>query len=155
MPTAIDQPINKLVELGQKLRHKRQEQALSLTEVATKTLIREHLLEAIEQGKLEQLPEPIYLHGLIKQYASVLSLEPEFLSSFTPNKLDSLARVRTDRKIVLPTVHLCSIHIYLLYLLVITCSVSVLYLDINQDQQLPNNSSELVELYTTVEGTQI
>lgn len=157
MPVLAKQQTQKLVEVGEQLRQKRQEQALSLTEIATKTLIREHLLEAIEQGKLDQLPEPIYIHALIKQYTNVLGLESgEVLSSFAPNALHTLADVQPARKVILPTVHLRPIHLYLLYVLVITCSVSLLYLDLNQ-KQLPksNRDRNHFELHIVLQGTDI
>ncbi len=143
MPVLVKQPTQKLVELGEQLRQKRQLQALSLTEIASRTLIREHRLEAIEAGKLEQLPEPIYTHALIKQYTNVLGLEEEFLSNFALSALHTLANVQPARKIILLTPHLRTIHIYLLYLLIIICSVSVLYLDLNQ-KQLPKGTLSFI-----------
>lgn len=156
MPALAKQQTQKLIEVGEQLRQKRQQQALSLTAIASKTLIREHLLEAIEQGKLAQLPEPIYIHALIKQYTNVLGLESEeVLNSFTPSALHTLADVQPARKIILATVHLRPIHLYLLHALVITCSVSLLSLDLNQ-KQLPksnrdrNHSSLYIRTYAGV-----
>lgn len=142
MPTLVKQQRQKLVELGEQLRQKREEQALSLTEIASKTLIRKHLIEAIEAGKLEQLPEPIYVSALIRQYINALGLEAELLNSFAPSAPHTLANVQPARKITLPLLHLRSIHIYLVYLLVIVCSTSVVYLDLKQKQLLNSERSE-------------
>jgi cytoskeletal protein RodZ len=63
-PTSVYR--EQLSELGVLLRSVRIEQGLSLDAVASKTLIRSSLLQAIEQGDLDSLPEPVYIRGLIQ-----------------------------------------------------------------------------------------
>ncbi|NJL86372.1 MAG: hypothetical protein HC886_10950 [Leptolyngbyaceae cyanobacterium SM1_1_3] len=70
-----------LAEIGSFLKQSREQQSLSLEELASRTLIRRSLLEAIESADLEQLPEPIYIRGLLKLYASKLGLEGEMVAS--------------------------------------------------------------------------
>lgn len=69
-----------LHELGTYLRQKRIEQSISLKQVASKTLIRSEVLQAIEDGKTEQLPEPIYLQNLIRHYANAIHADGEKLA---------------------------------------------------------------------------
>jgi pseudouridine synthase len=62
---------------------------LSLEAVASKTLIRASLLQAIEHGDLDSLPEPVYIRGLIRRYGDALGLDGEALAIqfFTPPKI--------------------------------------------------------------------
>ncbi|NEQ30699.1 MAG: helix-turn-helix domain-containing protein [Leptolyngbya sp. SIO4C5] len=70
-----------LAEIGSFLKQSREQQSLSLEELASRTLIRRSLLAAIESADLEQLPEPIYIRGLIKLYATKLGLDGEMVAS--------------------------------------------------------------------------
>lgn len=113
-----------LAELGKQLRLKRQAQALSLAEVAAKTRIQLRLLQAIESGDLDELPEPIYIQGFIKQYADALGLNgAELANSFpTGDRRLSIKPVWQS----LPTAQLRPIHLYLIYIFVIICAVNAL-----------------------------
>src|SRR4028118_2338625 len=68
---------------GSRLRQFRTEQSIPLEEVAARTRIQARLLNAIEEGKLDQLPEPVYIKGFIKRFAEALGLNgAEFASDF-------------------------------------------------------------------------
>ena len=69
-----------LQELGTYLRQRRIEQSISLRQVASRTLIRSEVLQAIEDGKTEELPEPIYLQNLIRHYANAIHADGEKLA---------------------------------------------------------------------------
>ena len=70
-----------LQELGIYLRQRRIEQSISLKQVASRTLIRSEVLQAIEDGKTEELPEPIYLQNLIRHYANAIHADGEKLAN--------------------------------------------------------------------------
>lgn len=57
---------------------------VSLEEVAAKTLIRVPLLQAIEDGDISLLPEPIYIKGLILRYGNILQVDGETLADTFP-----------------------------------------------------------------------
>ncbi len=57
---------------------------VSLEEVAAKTLIRAPLLQAIEDGDISLLPEPIYIKGLILRYGNILQVDGETLADTFP-----------------------------------------------------------------------
>lgn len=119
-----EQPTAKLAEIGTQLRLKRQEQGLSLEEVAAKTRIRRQLLQALELAQLEELPEPIYIRSFIRQYADMLGLDGLELSNSFP-----MSDRRLSIKPVwmrLPAAQLRPIHLYLLYILVIVFTVNTL-----------------------------
>ena len=66
------QQSEKLAELGGRLWASRQERGLSMEEMVVLTKIPQRLLQAIEQGNLDELPEPVYIQGLIRQFNLVL-----------------------------------------------------------------------------------
>ena len=113
-----------LAKLGSQLRQSRQEQGLSLDKMAATTLIQRRLLLAIEAGRLDELPEPIYTQSLIKRYADALGLNGEELKSVFPTGYSRLSIKPTWRR--LPAAQLRPIHLYLLYILVIVCSINSL-----------------------------
>ncbi len=114
----------KLALIGAKLKVLRQEQELSLEEVAFKTLIRVSQLRAIEEGQLEKLPEPVYIQGFIKRFANALGLNGELLAQDFPT--DSfIMRLRPFWQ-YLPAAQLRPIHLYLVYIAVIICAVNSL-----------------------------
>jgi cytoskeletal protein RodZ len=52
-----------------RLARMRQDQGVSLAQIADETKINPRYLEAIEQGRLEELPGGIYRRSYIQQYA--------------------------------------------------------------------------------------
>lgn len=136
--TVEEQRAEKLSHLGAQLWASRQEKGLSLEEVVMLTRIPRRLLQAIEEGNLEDLPEPIYIQGLIRQFADALGFNgAEFASSFpigyervnlpTTWKTQSLSQLRP-------------LHLYLLYIFVIICSVSGLSQLLNNAALQANNN---------------
>lgn len=63
-----------MVSLGRKLRAAREQQALSLAEIASRTRIRLSYLEAIEQDQLDQIPGGFFSRSFVRQYAQALGL---------------------------------------------------------------------------------
>lgn len=120
----LEQPAEKLAEIGDQLLRVRQEQGLSLEEVAAKTRIQRRILQAIELGQLDELPEPIYIQSFIKKYADTLGLNGADLASSFP-----LSERRLGMKpnwMRLPTAQLRPIHLYVLYIFVIIFAVNAL-----------------------------
>ncbi len=62
--------------IGARLRQEREQQGLSLEQVATTTRISRTHLNNLEQGEVACLPEPIYVQGFINRYARCLNLDP-------------------------------------------------------------------------------
>lgn len=115
--------VEKLEELGASLRQCRNAQDISIEEVAARTKIQTRLLKAIEEGKLEQLPEPVYIKGFIKQFAEALGLNgTEFASSFPTGSGLPLLRRHSWKHI--PGAQLRPIHLYGLYVLLVIGAVN-------------------------------
>ncbi len=70
-------------QIGKELKEVREEKGITLEEVAEKTKISQRFLEAIENGRWEELPEEVYLRGFLKTYAEVLGLDgKEFVANY-------------------------------------------------------------------------
>lgn len=62
-------------DVCQLLKETRLGKGLSLDEVAQRTYIKLHYLEALEEGQLEKLPAMVHTYGYIRQYAKLLGLD--------------------------------------------------------------------------------
>jgi cytoskeletal protein RodZ len=114
----------KLKELGSRLHQLRIEKGMSIERISKRTLIPSRLLKAIESGNLEALPEPIYIRGLIKQFADVMGLDGAELTKDFPTDLKNLETVQaTYFWGRLPNFNLRPFHLYILYILLVMLSV--------------------------------
>jgi cytoskeletal protein RodZ len=121
-PSVEQQRAEKLAELGGQLWATRQERGLSLDEMVMMTRIPRRLLQAIEEGNLNELPEPIYIQGLIRQFADALGFNGVNFASAFPVGSNRVS-LRPAWKIT-PMGQLRPVHLYLLYILMIVSSVS-------------------------------
>jgi cytoskeletal protein RodZ len=157
-----EQRAEKLAELGAQLWALRQEQGLSLEQVVVLTRIPRRLLQAIEEGNLNDLPEPIYIQGLIRQFADALGLNGvEFSGTFpiSSAQVNPLSLGNSS-----PLAQLRPIHLYFLYIFLILCSVNglsqllnnaILQASNSQNQPYPTQKSvvkpELAQLKESIE----
>lgn len=98
--------------LGEKLRELRRGQAVSLVMLEAATRIQRRYLEALERGRYDELPEPLYTRNFIKAYARALGADEDYfieLYEEESGRTDLLAphrlpreRVRRARLFVLP-----------------------------------------------------
>ena len=73
-----------LAELGEHLHQRRDQKGLSLEQVAATTKIQRRLLQAIEAGQMDVLPESVYIRGLLKRFAEALDLPGEEFAQQPP-----------------------------------------------------------------------
>jgi cytoskeletal protein RodZ len=73
-----------LQELGQAIRQVRQEKSWSPYHLHIKTQIPLHQLEALEAGRMDRLPEDIYLRGFIRQIGNALGLDGHQMAASLP-----------------------------------------------------------------------
>jgi cytoskeletal protein RodZ len=137
--------VERLMQIGAYLRHVREEEVLSLEEVSARTLIQPRLLKAIEEGKLHQLPEPVYVQGFIRRYAEALGLEgAEFAEAFPAERSLHVAQASWKDS---PAAQLRPLHLYIAYIALIMASVSLLSLIVGRSA--PNNATAPVGVNTT------
>ena len=123
-PTAQQLQQEQLYSLGNMLKQARLQRGLSLEAVEKRTLIRQMLLSALEQGNLSELPEPIYIRALLRRYGNALGLDGESLASqfFTRPVVNSPRASWKDT----PAAQLRPLHLYGAYVLLIMGAVSAL-----------------------------
>ncbi len=66
-------------DIGRKLRQAREEQGITIEQAASETFIRPHYLQALEEGRFNQLPSPVQLRGFLRNYAAYLHIDPATL----------------------------------------------------------------------------
>ncbi|MBT9317351.1 helix-turn-helix domain-containing protein [Leptothoe spongobia] len=126
-----------LFALGSVLRDAREASGQTLDEVASKVLVRPRLLVALEEGITNELPEPVYVRGLIRRYGDVLGLDGIALSS---QYVSAPILKGTGRNWSVDSVQLRPYHLYAAYVVLIAVSVSGLsYL---MQRAIPQNAAE-------------
>lgn len=88
METLDSTQLDQLKAIGAYLAQLREEQGLSIEEIATKTYVPLRLLRAIEAGQAKILPEPIFVQGFIRRYADALGLDGAKLSQQFPVEVE-------------------------------------------------------------------
>lgn len=111
----------KITEIGTYLYQIRAEKDISLKLIEARTQIPVRLLKAIETGDLNSLPEPVYIRGLIKQFAEALDLDGAEIANTFPIDLGVPRSSRLNLR--LPRLQLRPFHLYFLYILVVILSV--------------------------------
>ncbi|MBW4695229.1 MAG: DUF4115 domain-containing protein [Lyngbya sp. HA4199-MV5] len=77
--------VEQLRTIGAYLGQERKERGVSLDEIAVKTYIPQRLLQALEEGQVERLPEPVFVQGFIRRFADAIGLDGVALAkTFTP-----------------------------------------------------------------------
>lgn len=64
-------------EIGEKLRLQRESLGLSQAEVERYTRLRQHYIQAMETGRLEDMPSPVQARGMLSNYAAFLNLDED------------------------------------------------------------------------------
>jgi cytoskeletal protein RodZ len=127
-----------LAELGEHLHQRRDQKGLSLEQVAATTKIQRRLLQAIEAGQMDVLPESVYIRGLLKRFAEALDLPgEEFAQQFPVDTVSTRPRFW----IYWSWGQLQPIHLYFLYVFLIFSSVNGL--SMLMSRSAPSSASSL------------
>ena len=89
-------PKDPLLITGQQLREAREAQGLGLRELAQPTRISTAVLEALERGWRDRLPEPAYLRTMLPLLEERLQLSPGSLRAALPAAARSAAQARRE-----------------------------------------------------------
>ncbi len=146
-----------LQEIGANLLRIRTEKDLELDAIVAKTQITKRVLIAIEQGHLEDLPEPFYTKALIKKYAKALGIVD--IPDYTVVDLDEVTiGTKSDKKLnlgtyipqwQLPRWQLRAQHLYVLYLVLVVVAIKGISTVVDN----PSNTEEPI-LFTETDITQ-
>jgi cytoskeletal protein RodZ len=123
-PTA--EKIATLQNIGSSLRQLRQEQSLSIEEVAERTRIQPRLLRALEDGQLDVLPEPVYIQGMIKKYGESLGVNALELVKSVPAHQLQIVPLKSNRWEGFNRPQVRPIHLYLSYVFMLLAAISAL-----------------------------
>lgn len=124
--TSFDQEqVQKLTEIGTFLRNLRTKKGMSLEEIATKTMVQQRFLDAIEKGEYEQLPEPLYIRGFIRRFAEAMGIDGISISESFP--LGNAQFGSGNAKFAAGNTPLRPWHLYVLYLAAVLGAVALLY----------------------------
>lgn len=80
MAKLVPAQIEQLQQIGAYLRQVRQDQGKAVDDIANQIFIRPALLRAIEEGRDDLLPEPVFVQGFIRRYAEALGIDGSELS---------------------------------------------------------------------------
>ncbi len=150
-PSLDEQRANILTEIGLKLRSTREAHQFSIDDVAAYTKIARRSLQAIEDANFDDLPEPIYTQGLIKRYADALGFNGIELANNYPigvNRVNCISKWKNTSQGQLRPVHL-----YLIYVGLIVCSVSGLS-HVLTIATVPDNSENQAKSPSSSKNTQ-
>ncbi|MBW4559430.1 MAG: helix-turn-helix domain-containing protein [Trichormus sp. ATA11-4-KO1] len=81
---AAEQRLKTMCQIGQQLKQSREFQGLSLSQLNIYTHVPIHQMEAIENGKLELLPEDTLVRGFIRVMGNALGLNGTILAASLP-----------------------------------------------------------------------
>lgn len=83
--------IANLQEIGSFLQGQREQQNLTLQMVSETTHIRSGVLQSLESGQVNSLPEPVYLRALLKRYGEFLGFQGQAILDRLDDKRPPLA----------------------------------------------------------------
>lgn len=131
----MEQQGNKIKEIGFLLKEARTQNAVSLEELASQTLVRVGLLSAIENGNLKELPEPIYVQAIIRQYANFLGLDGDKLADSIPTKQLHLQKDQGWNLFLPMITQLRPMHLYAIYIVLMVIAVNSLSAIVDNSKQ--------------------
>ena len=85
-PTSLESSNNSLEEAGQLLREQRERKGLSMRDLSKEVRITTPVLEALERGWQDRLPEAAYLVAMLQRLETYLDLPSNSLSAALPNR---------------------------------------------------------------------
>ncbi|MGB3760622.1 MAG: RodZ domain-containing protein [Rivularia sp. (in: cyanobacteria)] len=65
----------KLKEITKKLKQIREQKGINIEQIAAKILVRPVFLNALEEGRFEELPEAVYIQGFIRRYGDAIGID--------------------------------------------------------------------------------
>ena len=85
-PTSLESRNNPIEEAGQLLREQRERKGLSMRDLSKEVRITTPVLEALERGWQDRLPEPAYLVAMLQRLESYFDLPTNSLSAALPDR---------------------------------------------------------------------
>lgn len=80
----VETPRDIMLQIGAGLRQWREYYGLSIDELSASTQIQPRLIQAIEEGHIEMLPESVYVRGMVKRYGDRIGLNGTAIAQNVP-----------------------------------------------------------------------
>ncbi len=136
-----------LKEIITQLRKAREEKTLRVEEVAIRTRIRLLFLEALEEGRFEELPEPVYVQGFIRRYADAVGLDGNVLArTFGDISLPQESEQYSNNTETKPNLHIPLAVPYILLLIGASCGLFYILHPQKTAESLQNKKTPEVSL---------
>lgn len=120
-PQVLQQAI--LTDIGQRLQVARTEKHRTLDDISQQTQIPPRILDAIEAGDRDRLPEPVYIRAAIKQFADALGLDGQAISHELPVVGVGTKEAATPARRSQIFLQVRPVYFYLFYLVLVVLSV--------------------------------
>ena len=132
-----------LLQIGQELLRVREARSLSVFQLHTQTLVPMHHIEALETGRLHELPEDVYIRGFIRRIGNALGLNGVAIAASLPepDPVKSVVPSWYNNSTAIPGFQLNSVHLYVGYTALIAGAIGGLGL--MSKQVAPKASVEL------------
>ena len=157
----------KLTEIGLSLQEIREHRQLSVDVISNKTYIPMRLLKAIEEAKIEALPEPVYTRELLRKYANYLGLNGDDFAKHFNVKFNRRKNNNKKSRFAwgIYRLEIKPIYLYVTYIVLMLISVkslgdflqryplaikSVPKIQINKIQNYPSLSTKAEPSYTLI-----
>jgi cytoskeletal protein RodZ len=89
--------------LGQELRTKREERGSSLKDISVHTKIGTRLLQALEDDRLDLLPEPFFLKGVLRSYVRAIGADESYFLQRLAEVMDTSAAPEAPPPKIVPS----------------------------------------------------
>lgn len=131
MERAETEKVAKLQAIGSNLRQIRQESDLSIEDISERTRIQPRLLRALEEGRFDVLPEPVYIQSMVKKYGESLGVNCLELAKSVPASESQIVPAEKMRFSGFSGPRIRPIHLYGTYILLLLASISALSHSLN------------------------
>jgi cytoskeletal protein RodZ len=131
MERAETEKVAKLQEIGSNLRQIRQDNDLSIEDISERTRIQPRLLRALEEGRFDVLPEPVYIQSMVKKYGESLGVNCLELAKSVPVSQSQIVPAEKTRWSGISGPRIRPIHLYGTYILLLLVSISALSHSLN------------------------
>ena len=113
-----------LRKVGQELRQAREARSLSVLQLHRQTLVPLHQIESLEAGRIDELPEDVYIRGFIRRMGHALGLNGILMADSLPEP-DPVKSVVPSwhHSVSVPGLQVNNIHLYLGYTALIAGAV--------------------------------
>jgi cytoskeleton protein RodZ len=87
-----------MASIGQELKRERELRSISLKEIADQTKINIRFLRALEEDRLDMMPEKFFTRGIIRSYAKYLGLDEQNVLNTYLENLQSQQEVQEEKR---------------------------------------------------------